>query len=400
MANKRPVIAVGVDVGSHRTRAVILELQEDKLRFLGRGEMESRGWVKSRIADQKAISETIRWAVQVAECQAMQSIDAATIGMGGSGVDGASMRGLYEMGRRRAITANDLAYAIERGTNVRLEDDRMVLMVLPQDFTVDGRAGQVNPEGTPASRLEANVQVITASAHEHDSLVSAVHGAHVAAEETVFEAVAAAYASVGPEERENGVAVIDIGMHSTEIAIYDGEALIGSSSIAVGGDHFTRDLAWCLTASMEDAQGLKEEYGCCAPGLSNDDNLIEVPSGEGRPPREARRGQLNEILEARAEELFALVRNEIARAGMSRLLMEGAVLTGGGAMLPGMLDMAERVLECPARNGLPMSIAGWPQEILTPAWTTAAGLAMYSARLKIRQELRPRAPGLLNLVLR
>jgi cell division protein FtsA len=396
----KPVVAVGIDCGSSRTRVLFLGLEDRYVRYLGHGESESRGWAKGRVSDPRAIVECMLRGVQAAERSAGVGAEGAVAGLGGSGVDGATSRGLYEFGRRRAITREDLVYAIERASRLRLEEDRLVLMVMPQDFTIDGRAGFLNPDGAQATRLEANVQVITASLQEHECIVAAVHESHLAVEETVFEPVAAAYASVLPEERERGIAVIDIGAHSTDLAIYSSDALMASRSIPIGGDHFTGDTAYCLKVSFEDAEQLKEEYGCARLGMAVDDNLLELPSIDGRPEREARRGELNEILEARAEELFGYVKAEIDDAGMDRHLLEGVILAGGGAMLPGMLDMAESVLRCPARNGLPVGILDFPDELTTPAWTTAAGLAMYSARLKSQIDDRFRPPGFLNLILK
>lgn len=396
----KPIVAAGIDCGSARTRVVFLGLEDRYVRYLGHGEAPSKGWVKGRVSEPRAIAESMQRAVQAAEQAAGIGADAAVAGLGGPGVDGATSRGLYEFGRRRTITREDLVYAIERASRLRLEEDRLILMVMPQDFTLDGRAGFLNPNGAQASRLEANVQVITASLQEHECIVAAVHESHLAVEETVFEPVAAAYASVLPEERERGIAIVDIGAHSTDMAVYSSDALLSSRSIPIGGDHFTSDAAYCLKVSFEDAERLKEEYGCARLGIAGDENRIELPSGDGRPEREARRGELNEILEARAEELFGYVRTEIEEAGMDRQLLEGVILTGGGAMLPGMLDMAEATLRCPARNGLAVGILDFPDELMTPAWTTAAGLAMYSARLKTQVDGRFRPPGFLNMILK
>jgi cell division protein FtsA len=230
--------------------------------------------------------------------------------------------------------------------------------------------------------------------------VNAVHQAHLAVEETIFEPTAAAYAAVLADERSRGVAVVDIGAHSTDIVIYDGDALLRASSVPISSDHFTRDVAYGLTVSYEDAENLKREYGCAILGLTSDSSFIEVPSGEGRAPREAPRKLLNEILEARAEELFLYVRNEIAKVGMEQALLEGVVLTGGGALLNGMCDMAERVVNCPTRNGLPVGIEAWPDELNDAAWCVAAGLSMYSAKLKTRKEWKRTVPGLMGLVYR
>jgi len=391
---------VGIDAGSSKTRCVVCLLENSRLQFLGYGEAPARGWAKSRITDQNGVAESIRNAVAEAERLAQVSVESAVVGIGGAAIEGANGRGVYEFGRPREVEAGDLGYAVERATRVRLEEDRLLLQVFPQDFTVDGRAGYRNPQGVKCSRLEANVHIITANLQEHQFLVAAVHQAHLAVEETVFEAMAAAYAAVLPEDRNRGVAVVDIGMHSTGITIYDCEALLLAASIPVGGDHFTKDVAWCLTTSYEDAEMLKLEYGCAILGLTSDHSLIEIPSPDGRPSREATRRQLNVVLEARAEELFEYVRAAVTRVGMEQSLLEGIVLCGGGARLAGMCDMAERVLNCQARNGLAIGIRDWPEELNQTEWTVAAGLSMYSARLKLKREQRRRAPGLAGMVLR
>src|SRR3954453_23480900 len=216
--------AVGLDAGSQRTRCVICVLEESRIRLLGYGESASKGWGKTRLSDQLAASESIRAAVEEAEASAGISIDAAVVGVGGSTGGSAKSRGLYEFGRPREIDAGDLGYAVELASRVRLEDDRLLLQVVPQDFTLDGRAGYRNPRGATCARLEANVHVITASMHEHSALLTAVHQSHLAVEETVFEPLAAAYAAILQEDRARGVALLDIGMHSTDLVIYDGEA--------------------------------------------------------------------------------------------------------------------------------------------------------------------------------
>jgi cell division protein FtsA len=241
---------------------------------------------------------------------------------------------------------------------------------------------------------------MTISTQEHDTLIRAVHQAHFGVEETVFEPIAAAYASVLPDDRNRGVALVDIGLHSTDLVVYDGDAVVIAKSLPICGDHFTRDVAFGLKVSYEDAERLKQEYGCAILGLTADNSLIEVPSLEGRPAREAPRRQLNDILEARAEQLFLMLRAELVKAGMEQSLFEGVVLTGGGAQLNGMCDMAERVLNFQTRNGLPVGIEGWPDQVDNIYWTAAAGLSMYSGRLKSKREWKPKAPGLVGLILR
>jgi cell division protein FtsA len=397
-------LAAGVDAGSLRTRCVICSVEDQRIRFLGAGSVRSHGWQKGRVADPEALEKDIAAAVDEAQSRARTLLESAVIGLGGPSFEALQGYGLYELGRPREITANDLQFAVSQAAKVRLEEDRVLAHVLPQDFVVDGRAGYRHPVGMMASRLEANILLLTCSRLEHDSVVTATQQAHLKVEDTMFEPLAASYAAVLSEERRRGVAVIDMGVDSTGVVVYDGDACVGAGSLPVSADHLTRDLtiglrhACGVTISYEDAETLKREYGCAMLGLTADSTLIEVPSAEGRGSQEISRRQMNEILEARAEEMFQFVRQEVARAGMDQALIEGVFLTGGGARLSGMCDMAERMLNCPAKFGLAVGIQDWPQNFQDPAWTTAAGLAMYSAKLKLRGNSRRRPPGFFGLL--
>jgi cell division protein FtsA len=399
VANKTKQLAVGVDLGATSTRVVICALEDQGVRFLGYGEAPVHAWNKGRLTDQEALSHSIQFALHEAERRAQASPESAVIGVGG-GVAGVNSRGLYEFGRRREIEADDLRYSVELASRVRLEEDRQILQICPQDFTIDGRAGYRNPKGISCARLEANVHVITASEAEHQGLISAVHKAHLAVEESIFEAVAAAYAAILPEDRARGVALIDIGAQSTLLAVYDGDALLLAPSMPVGADHFTRDISWLLKVNYEDAELLKREYGHAMVGLESDHSLIEIPTPEGRGTREASRRQLNEIIEARAEDILERIFHEILRVGMEQSLLEGAILTGGGSLLSGMCDVTERILNCQARNGLATGIEDWPKELDNPVWTTVAGLAMYSGRLKLKRDWKRASAGLAGLAVR
>lgn len=392
----KPQIAVGLDAGSCATRCLVGLLENSRLRLIGYGQSESRGWAKGHIIDQQALAESIRSAVSEAEESAGVQVASAVVGMGGSGIRGVNNRALYPLGRPREIDEDDVKNAVEAACQIVLPAERIVLQMFPQDFAVDGRAEYRNPRGAIGSRLESFVHLITATAQEHQCLVGAVNRASIEVEETVFEAFAAAYASALPEDRTEGLAVVDIGGHSTEMAVFYGEILLLATTLPISGDHFTRDVSHGLCVTHEEAQRLKEECGCALLGLTGDNSIIEVPSPEGRPPREAPRRDLNRILQARAQELFRYVKRELASIGVDQALSDGIVLTGSASILNGMCDMAERVLNCQARNGLIIGIQDWPDEIDNPAWTTAAGLLMYSARLKYQTEQKRQQPGLLG----
>jgi len=392
--------AVGLDLGSSRTRCAVCLVKDEHLRFLGYGECESRGWVKSRVADQNAVTDCVLEVLRQAEARAQISIDAATIGFGGTTVRGANSRSRIELGRPREIEQRDVNRALDRAVKVHLREDRAVLQLFPQDFIVEDQAGHRDPRSMLAQRLEANAHLITGSVQEHNCLIGAVNQAHIAVEETVYEPLAAHFASILPEDRREGTALVDIGAQSTDLVVYYDESLQLASSLPICGDHFTRDVALAFRISFEEAMLAKEEYGSATSEYTAENSLVEVTSAGDSSSRELPRRLLNEIIEARARELFDYVRRELARVGMERSMVGGVVLAGGGARLPGTCDMAEATLRCQARNGLPVGIQDWPLELDHPSWTTAAGLAMYSAKLKVQGELERQSVGLLARILR
>jgi cell division protein FtsA len=389
MAAVKPMYAVGIDPGSRRTRVVICVYEHGRLRFLGAGEAESQGWLKGRIADQGAVAESVLGALRAAEHSAGGiSVESAVVGMGGSTTRGHSGRGVLELGYVREIDRRDVNRVVDRASRVQLMEDRMVLQLFPQDFVVDDHPGHRDPRKMLASRLEINVHLITCSVQEHNSLVGAVNQAHLTVEETVFEALAACYAVVMPEARREGIAVVDIGAQSSELVIYYGDAMHLASAIPICGDHFTRDLAQALHLSFDDAETVKLHFGNAISSEVSENVYVELPTPDDRPPRDAQRRLVSRILEARAEELFRFVRGEFARVGMDRALIGGVFLTGAGSKLQGLCDVAENVLECQTRFGWTEGIQAWPGELNDPEWCTAAGLAMYSAKLKQQMQFQ------------
>jgi cell division protein FtsA len=382
----KPIYAAGLDTGSGKTRLVVCTLEDGRLRFLGCAAVPSQGWLRGRIADQRAVTDSILAALGEAEAAAGTPIESVVAGLGGSTIRGANSRGVMELGYVREIDQPDINRVVSRASRVQLPEDRMLLQLFPQDFVVDDHPGHRNPRKMLAARLEINVHLITCSIQEHNALVGAVNQAHLAVEETIFEALGACYAAVLPDERREGIAVIDIGAQSTQLVVYYGDALHLASTVRICGDHFTRDLAQGLCLSFEDAELVKLEYGAAVAEPSPENVLVDLPTPESREHRHATRRFVNQIIEARAEELFRFVRDELARVGMDRALMGGVFLTGGGARLPDLCDVAERVLQCQARFGLPFGIQDWPETMNDPEWSTAAGLAMYSAKLKAQEQ--------------
>jgi cell division protein FtsA len=372
---------------------------EERLRLLGCAVVESAGWSKGSIADQRAVSESVLAAIEEAERTAGVSVESAVVGMGGPSMRGASGRGVVELGYPREIQQRDINRVRDRAARVQLQEDRMVLQLFPQDFVVDEHPGHRDPRGATAARLELNVHLVTASVREHNALVGAVNQAHLVVEETVFEPQAAWYAAVQPEERRDGVALVDIGADSTSLVVYYNEAMCLASGVRVCANHFTSDLARGLSIGPAEAEQVKLEYGCANAEDSFENICVELPGPEGRAPRQAPKRHVDLILEARAREMFQLVRGELARVGMEKSLLGGIFLSGGGAKLAEILEVAADELGCQSRFGIAVGIDDWPASMDGPEWCTVAGLAMYSAKLKEQAERQRAAVGWLNRIL-
>ena len=398
--------AVGLDAGSRTSRVVICVLERGRLRFLGAGAAPSEGWVKSRIADQMAVAHSIRMAVAEAQATAGVNVESAVVGMAGQTVSGANRRGALELPYLREIESADVDRVMKRAWKTRLEEDRMILQLYPQDFVVDGRAGHRNPERMLADCLVVNVHLATVSVQEHNALIGAVNLASLMVEESVFEPQAACYAAVKPEDRREGIALLDIGAESTGMVVYYGDSIQlactiqNSNGTQICADSFTRDLAHAMYLSFEDAEEVKIEFGSASPQSCSSNLLVELPAPQERERRQARLKNVNIVLESRARELFQLVREELAQIGMDRALTGGLYVCGGGAYLSDILDLADKELGCQARFGVPSGIRDWPDEIMNPEWTTAAGLSMYSAKIKEKNEWRRESAGWLGKVLR
>jgi cell division protein FtsA len=403
----KSIFATGIDAGSTHTRCVISLLEDRRLRLVGYGSVPSEGWSKSRIVDQQTVSDCVLAAVEQAEAMAQTAIETVVAGMGGLTARGANSRGRMDLGRPREIEQRDINRAMDRAMHIQLQEDRMVLQLLPQDFVVDDQPGFHDPRKMIASVIEANAHLVTISTQEHNNLIGAINRAHLSVDETVYEAIAGCYASVLPSDRREGVAFIDIGAHSTELVCYYGESTQLATSLRICGDHFSRDLAHAFRIPLESAAIVKHEFGGAISQGTAGNSTVELPfieayarNSHDTVAREAPRKFVNEILESRAVELFEMVRAELERTGMQRAIASGLVISGGGALLPGICDVAERVLDCPARIGLAQGFLDWPDELNDPAWTAAAGLAMYAARLRSQVDLERQSVGMLGRILR
>jgi cell division protein FtsA len=299
-------------------------------------------------------------------------------------------RGGITLGPRpKDIQREDIRRAVDAARSVTLPEDRAILHVLPQEFLLDAQDNIRDPLGMVGQRLEVNVHIVTAPAAATQNLVAAVNRAGVLVADTVLEALAAAEACLTQDERELGCCLVDIGGGTTEIIVYGGGVVRHTAAIPVGGDHFTNDLAVGLRTPIPEAERIKRQQACAWRELLGKDQAIEIASVGDRPPRTVFARMLCEIVEARAQELLVLLRDELKRAGLDTVIPAGLVFAGGGSRLRGLVEMAERMLALPARFVTPRGLAGMPDEMAQPEYATVVGLLVYGARARRQAAQRP-----------
>jgi cell division protein FtsA len=373
---------VGLDIGTTKIACVVGDVQDDgAVQVVGVGDATSRGLRKGLVVNPEATVEAIKAAVEEAEQMAGVNVELATIGIAGGHIRSFNSRGVIAVsGKDRVVSREDLRRVMDAARAVSIPRDREILHVLPQEFVLDDQGGISSPEGLVGSRLEANVHIITAGSTSVQNLVTCANRAGIEVRSTVLEQLAAAEAVLTEDEKELGVALIDIGGGTTDLAIFERGSIWHTAVLPVGGDHFTNDLAVGLRSPIPDAERLKKKHGCALSSLIQENETVEVPTVGGRKPRLLSMQVMAEILQPRAEEIFTLIHEEIGRAGFDKSLNAGIVLTGGGSLLPGMIEVAEQVFDMPVRCGLPGGVEGLVEPNSGPQHSTAIGLTLYSAR--------------------
>jgi len=375
---------VALDIGSTKTCALIGEMDDDGgVKFSALGAAESKGWRKGQIVNLDLTVSSIRRAVEEAETIVGVPVESAVIGVAGGHVRGVNSRGGITVGAKpRDIQRDDVRRAIEAARGVTLPEDREVLHVLPQEFFLDGHDNIRDAIGMVGQKLEANVHIVTASGSATQNIVTAVNRAGVRVDDTVLEPFASAEACLTQDERELGACLLDIGGGTTELIAYTGGVVRHTAAIPVGGDHFTNDLAVGLRTPIPEAEKIKREYAQACRELLTEDGAIEIASVGDRPPRTIFARMVAEIVQPRAQELLMLIRDELRRAGLESQIPAGIVMTGGGAHLRGLAELAERVFNLPARIAAPRGLAEMSEEVSRPEYATAVGLVLYGARTR------------------
>ncbi len=382
---------IGLDVGSNKTCALVcFPTETGKLEVSGLGVAESRGWRKGIIVNLDAAVLAIKKAVEAAEAAAGFPLDKAYVGVGGSHIRGINSRGAVTVANRgHGVTRDEIGQVIRASQSINLPEDRELLHVLPQEFLLDSQDGIRDPLGMVGSRLEANVHLITASTLAWQNIVTAANraGIEIPDSGTVFEPLACADACLTTDERELGVALIDLGAGSSDMIVYQNGSVRHTAVIPVGGDHFTNDIAVGLRTPIPEAEKIKRLWGKQSSGLP-ESAALEVPSVGERPARIVSYGRLREIIEPRATELLELIKADLDRFDRESPLGAGVVLTGGGAKLGGLVQAAEQVLGLPVRVGCPMNMEGSSEVLPDPSYATVVGLVAYGKKMQLMRDQR------------
>lgn len=352
---------------------------------------ESKGWRKGLIVNLDACVLAIKKAVESAEAAAGISIDSAYVGIGGAHIKGVNSRGGLNLGKSqggtREVTREDVSKVIQTAQSMTLPPDRERFYVEQQEYFLDSQNGIHNPAGMVGSRLEVNVHLITASTSAYQNIVTAVNLAGIKVPDSgiVFEPLAGALACLTPDERELGVALVDIGGGSTDLIIYHQRTVRHTAAIPVGGDHFTNDIAVGLRTPIPEAEKMKCAWGERDSSKSSD-SLLEVPSVGERPTRDVNYTMLSDILVPRATEMLELIQDEIEHSGFAKQLGAGIVLVGGGAKLGGLVSLAEQTFSLPVRIGEPKGLGKMTDALRDPASSTVVGLIAYGNWMRLRRE--------------
>ena len=379
---RRSSHVVGLDIGTTKVIVLIAEpVEGGGIEVIGVGTCPSRGMRKGVVVNLDACVSSIKQALEEAELMAGCSVDRAFVGVAGPHVRGLNSRGVVAIsGRDHEVGRDDVQRVLEAAGAVSIPPGRDIFHVLPQEFAVDDHTGIHDPVGMTGAKLVADVHIVTASVTAIQNLINGVNRAGVEVEAMVLEQLAASEAVVTQDEKDMGVALIDIGGGTVSLVIFEHGAIRHIAVLPTGGEHITSDIAVGLRTPIPEAERVKKRHGCALASLVDREDTIEVPTVGERKARVLSRQILCEIIQPRVEEIFSLIAEEFVRSGFDRAIHAGAVLTGGGSMLEGITEIAEDALDLPVRRAAPSEIGGLADVVGTPQYTTAVGLALYGAR--------------------
>ncbi|MGA9421594.1 MAG: cell division protein FtsA [Rhodanobacteraceae bacterium] len=382
-------LIVGLDIGTSKVVAIVGEHAPDEtVEIIGIGSHPSHGLKRGVVVDIESTVHSIQRAIEEAELMAGCQIRSVYASISGSHIKDENSHGTAPI-RDKEVSQSDLDQVLTSACAVVIPADRTVLYREPQEYLIDGQEGIRHPVGMSGVRIEANVHLVSGAASAVQNITKCINRCGLAVDELLPAAVASARAVLTPDECELGVCLVDIGAGTTDIAIYTQGALRHTTSLAIGGDQVTSDIAHLMRTPTAHAEELKVRYACALAQLAHAEETIQVPSVGDRPPRRLARQNLAEAVQPRYEEVFEMVQADLRRSGREELVRAGVVLTGGAARMEGALELAEELFHMPVRLGLPQHVVGLSDVVANPLHATGVGLLLYGSR----QEVNRSVPG-------
>lgn len=372
-------IIVGLDIGTTNIRVVVGEVTGKDVQIIGFGSHPSNGIRKGVVVNIEATVASIRKAVEAAERMAGCEINRVYAGIAGDHISGFNSHGLISL-KGPEVTQSDVDRVVETARSVQIPADREILHVLTQEFIVDKNFGIQDPVGMAGVRLETKIHIVTGAIASAHNVIKCCNKAGLEVVDVVLESLASGDAVLTPEEKELGTALIDLGGGTSDLAVFSGNNIRHIFILPLGGNNLTNDIAIGLHAPINEAERIKIQHGTSIAEGINPNEVIEIPGMAGRDPKEISRQILGEIIEARAEEIFEMLKHEIYRVGMDTHIASGIVLTGGGALLHRIRELCEFIFGVQVRIGHPMGIGGLKDVIQVPEYATAVGLVLFGAK--------------------
>ena len=379
MAKEYKDLVVGLDIGTSKVMAVVAEvLPGGELKIAGMGVAPSNGLKRGVVVNIDATVQSIQAALKEAEFMADCKITKVYTGITGSHIRGMNSSGMVAV-KDREVTAPDVARVVETAKAINISTDQRLLLVEPQEFVIDGQDVK-EPIGMSGIRLEAKVHIVTGAQSAAENIIKCVRRCGLDVEQLMLNPLASSYSVLTADEKELGVVLVDIGAGTTDVAIFTGGAIRHTAVIPIAGDLITSDIAMALRTPTKDAEDIKVESGYAKQLLANPEMQVEVPGLGDRGPRMLSRQALAGVIEPRVEEIFSLVLQVIRESGYEEVLSSGIVLTGGSAIMPGMVELGEDIFLKPVRRGLPQYSGALADMVAQPRAATVMGL-LEEARL-------------------
>lgn len=393
-------LIVGLDIGTSKVVAIVGEVTPDnEIEVIGIGSHPSRGLKKGVVVNIESTVQSIQRAVEEAELMAGCQIHSVYAGIAGSHIRSLNSHGIVAI-RDKEVTTADVERVIDAARAVAIPADQRILHILPQEFIIDNQEGIREPIGMSGVRLEAKVHMVTGAVSAAQNIIKCVRRCGLEVDDIILEQLASSYSVLTDDEKELGVALIDIGGGTTDMAVFTEGAIRHTSVIPIAGDQVTNDIAVALRTPTQHAEEIKIKYACALTQLASPDETIEVPSVGDRPARRLARQTLAEVVEPRYEELFTLVQAELRRSGFEDLCAAGIVITGGSAKMEGVVELAEEIFHMPVRLGLPQYVGGLVDVVKNPIYSTGVGLLLFGYQNRALREAEARMGGGFNSMLK